>query len=144
MKITQKDTNNKIMAIIYSEKSQFLLLKTNPKTMKVDHWFVVTGSLKEDETFEEAVKREVEEETNLFIQNIIKTNLEFNYEWPKNSGKIKHEKVFLVQVKQTIPRLIRWEHLDFKWVNRPEFIREIYWESKNKSDLKLILNKISK
>lgn len=114
MKIPQKDTNNKIMAIIYSEKHQFLLLKTNPKTMKIDSWYIVTGGVKEKESFEGAAKREVKEETNLKIKSIIKTSLEFNYEWPKNSGKIKHEKVFLVEVKQAIPKLTRWEHLDYK------------------------------
>ena len=143
MKTSKKDTDNKIMAILYSENYLFLLLKTNPKTMKVNHWFVVTGSLKENETFEEAVKREVKEETNLFIQKITETDLEFNYEWPKNSGKIKHEKVFLVQVKQSIPKLTRWEHVDWKWVSSRDFLKEIHWETPDKVDLKQVLSKIS-
>jgi len=135
-----KDTNNKILAIIYSDKNEFLLLKTNPKTMKIDSWYVVTGGVKENEDYEGAVKREIQEETNLEILKITPTNLFFDYEWPKDSGKIKHEKVFLVSVKHAIPKLSAWEHLDYKWLAKEEFIDTIYWYEQDKSNLKELLS----
>ena len=70
-----KKINRKIMAVIKSDKENFLLLRTNPKFMKEDVWFVVTGSLKKGETPKEAVKREVKDETNLEIIKIIPSDI---------------------------------------------------------------------
>ena len=135
----EKDTDNKILAIIYSDTGKFLLLKTNPKTMKVNHWYVVTGGVKEGESFEKAVKREVEEETQLKIIKLTPTEVSFNYEWPVNSGRIKHEKAFIVKVKYAEPKITAYEHLDWKWLGKEEFIKEIYWYGSDKEDLKKII-----
>ena len=137
----KKDTNNKVMAIIYSDTGKFLLLKTNPKMMKVDHWYVVTGGVKEGESFENAVRREVEEETQLKIIKIIPTDVVFDYEWPAKSGKIKHEKAFLVKVGHAEPKITAYEHLAFKWLNKNDFIDEIYWYGSSKDNLIKILEK---
>jgi len=141
-RIKSKDTNNKILAIIYSDQKKYLLLKTNPKTMKLNRWYVVTGAVKKGESFKQAVKYEVEEETNLKILSIKPTTLGFNYEWPKGSGKIKHEKVFLVKVKHNLPKITRWEHLDWKWLSKKDFLKKIYWYRLNKSSLKQLLVKL--
>lgn len=135
----KKDTNNKILAIIYSDQNKFLLLKTNPKTLKINEWYVVTGSLKEGETFRQAVQREVKEETNLEILKIKPTTLSFEYEWPKDSGITKHEKAFLVKVKHSEPKITKWEHLAYQWLPKKEFIDKIYWFGGNKSQLKKLL-----
>lgn len=47
----KKDTNNKVLVIICSDKNKYLLLKTNPKTMREDIWYVVSGGVKEGESF---------------------------------------------------------------------------------------------
>jgi len=130
-----KDTNDKILAIVHSDKGKFLLLKTNPKTMKVDHWYVVTGGVKEGESFEKAVAREVKEETNLKILEIIPTSTSWDYEWPKNSGIIKHEKAFLVKVKHADPNITAHEHLDWKWLDKNDFLDQIYWYGESKDNL---------
>jgi len=139
--MTEKDTNNKILAIVYSNKNKFLLLKTNPKTMKEDHWYVVTGAVKNAEGFKQAVKREVQEETRLEIIKIIPTNLFWNYEWPKDSGIIKHEKAFLVKVKHVEPKITKFEHLNYKWLDKIDFIKNIHWYGESKEKLKKLLNK---
>jgi 8-oxo-dGTP diphosphatase len=128
--------NKKIMAIIHSDKNKFLLLRTNPKWLKVDEWFVVTGSIEKDEEKEEAVKREVLEETGLKILEIKKTGFSSDYEWPIGSGKMHHETIFLVKVKHVLPKL-SGEHLDFKWLNKEDFIEQIDW--KDKKELRKIL-----
>ena len=138
----KKDTNNKILAIIYSDNGKFLLLKTNPKTMKVDHWYVVTGGVKEDEKFEDAVRREVEEETQLKIIKIKPTSLSFDYEWPRKSGKMKHEEAFLVKVKHADPKITKYEHLGWKWLDKKEFLDNIYWYGESKENLKKLINKL--
>lgn len=131
--------NNKIMAIVISDKGNFLLLKTNPKTMKQDIWFVVTGSIKEGESKEEAVKREVEEETKLEILEIKSTNYKCDYEWPKDSGKMNHEEAFIVKVKETPVKMTKWEHLNYKWLNKEEFLNLISWAN-SKSELKKLIS----
>ena len=138
----KKDTNNKILAIIYSTQNKFLLLKTNPRTMRIEKWYVVTGSVKENETFRQAVEREVKEETKLEILKTNPTRLLFRYEWPKSSGVIKREKVFLVKVRHSEPRITKWEHLDYQWLSKKDFISKIYWFEGDKSELKELLNKI--
>jgi NADH pyrophosphatase NudC (nudix superfamily) len=138
----KKDTNNKILAIIYSDQDKFLLLRTNPKTMKVDHWYVVTGGIKEDEKAKDAVIREVDEETELSILKIKSTKLSFDYEWPINSGKMKHEEVFIVKVKHADPKITKYEHLDWKWLNKKDFLDKIYWYGDSKDNLKKIIEKL--
>jgi NADH pyrophosphatase NudC (nudix superfamily) len=135
-----KDTNNKILAIICSDKEKYLLLKTNPKTMKEDVWYVVSGSVKEGEKLEDAVKREVKEETQLDIISFISLGVSYKYEWPKNSGKMKNEKAFLVRVRHSEPKITRFEHTNWKWLDKTAFLDEIDWEG-NKKELVKMLSK---
>jgi len=141
-KILNRLPKRKILAIIYSNNQKFLLLKTNPKTTKEDHWYVVTGTVKENESFEDGVKREVKEETGLEIISLAPTNLSFYYEWPKGSNKINYEKGFLVKVKYSVPKLTAWEHLDYKWLEKKDFINKIHWYKESKNSLKKILEKL--
>ncbi len=131
--------NQKIMAIIYSERGNFLLLRTNPKWMNVDVWFIVTGSIEKGEVAEEAVKREIKEETNLTVLDIKSTNYSCKYENPP--GKWNNEKAFLVKVKESVPRL-SGEHTEYMWVTKKDFIEKIGWDEKidSKDKLKEILS----
>lgn len=126
------------MAIIYSEKSNFLLLRTNPKWMKVDVWFIVTGSIEKGETEKDTVKREIKEETNLTILDIKQTDYSCKYENP--TGRWNNEKAFLVKVKESIPTL-SGEHTEYVWLTKKEFIEKIDWDEKidSKDKLKEIL-----
>lgn len=117
----------KVMAIIYSDTGKFLLLKLNPKTMKTSGWYVVTGGVEKGESFEDAVRREVDEETKLQIVDIKPIDYSFEYEWPKGSGKNHSEKVFLVKVKHSDVKITGWEHLEYKWVSKKEFIDGVDW-----------------
>jgi methylated-DNA-[protein]-cysteine S-methyltransferase len=111
--------------------------------MKIKEWYVVTGAVKEGESFEKAVRREIAEETNLQILKITPTKFSFDYAWPKGSKIIKHEKIFLVKVKQDIPKISRWEHINYKWVGKKDFQKEVYWYKNNKNilrDLVIITN----
>ena len=119
--------NRKVMAIVKSDKGKYLLLKTNPKWLKVNIWFVVTGSVEGKETEEAAARREVIEETGLKIIDIKKTSYFCEYEWPKGSGKMHHEHAFLVTVKEEAPKL-SGEHLDFRWLSKSDFLSQIAWQ----------------
>ena len=115
------------MAIVKSDKGKYLLLKTNPKWLKVKEWFVVTGSVEGKETEEDAARREVTEETGLKILDIKKTKYFCEYEWPKGSGKMHHEQAFLVTVREDAPKL-SGEHLEFKWLSKSDFLGQIAWQ----------------
>ena len=119
--------NQKIMAVIYSDKDNFLLLRMNPKTMKQKGWFIVTGSIEGNETDEDAVRREIAEETGLEILDIKRSDYSCDYEWPKDSGKMRHEQAFFVKVKEAPIKLSKWEHLEYKWVGKNDFLRLIDW-----------------
>lgn len=133
-----KKINRKIMAVIKSDKGNFILLRTNPKFMKEDIWFVVTGSLKSGETPEEAVRREVKEETNLEIIKIIPTNYSCEYEWPKDSGNMHYEQAFLVIVNEDCPKITSFEHLEYKWLNKKDFLNLIGWKDSKKRLIEIL------
>lgn len=121
------------MAII-SSRDKFLLLKTNPEVLSVDYWFTVTGDVENGEKEQDAVRREIKEETELNITKIIPTDTYFEYDWPKGSGKMFRERLYLVRVSNKKVKLSD-EHLDYKWLDKDSFIQEIYWEG-NKSILR--------
>jgi len=130
--------NQKILAIIKSDKGKFLLLKTNPKWLQVDEWFVVTGSVEGKESFGDAARREIAEETGLQILNLIETDYSCEYEWPVGSGKMHFEKGFLAIVKHAEPKL-SGEHLEYKWLSEKEFISKIAWTGDKKELRKLLI-----
>jgi mutator protein MutT len=106
--------HKKVLAIIKSEKNNYLLLRTNKRFMRVDNWYLVSGGLDKNETYKIACEREIKEETGLKIIKIIETKKFFEFEWPKSSG-IKHkEKLLFVIVKEKKPKLCV-EHIDYKW-----------------------------
>jgi 8-oxo-dGTP diphosphatase len=128
----------KVFALIKSNKNNYLLLRTNKAWLHVDSWYTVTGALDEGESFEEACKREVQEETQLPIISIKETEHSFEFEWPKNSGIKHHEQVFFVTVKEQEP-ILGEEHLEYKWLPKKEFIDQINWYG-NKDNLQEMLN----
>jgi dihydroneopterin triphosphate diphosphatase len=129
----------KILSFIVKNK-QFLALysEPHPKHGK-GGWFTVTGSLEKDENYEDAIKREVLEETGLVVKKIISLNqgskykwqnelcLEFNYLSFVNSGDIT----------------LNEEHSNFKWLSLNEFVDKIKWDG-DKEILKLVLKKALK
>lgn len=124
------------MAPIYSDKGNWLLLRTNPKWMKVDIWFVVTGGVEPEETDEQAVIREIKEETQLKILDIKSTSYSCTYEYPPGSKEMNKEKAFIVKVEESKPKL-SGEHLEYKWLSKEEFLNQIDWDENIDSKDKL-------
>lgn len=137
LKVLYKDYVEKILTFIVKE-DKFLLLKGSDKDPQFHEsfWYTVTGSVeKEDNSLEDAVKREVKEETNLKIERIEKLPLIFEYE---SLGKkcIEHGFISYVLDGEII---LNEENIDYKWCDINEFIKLIKWYD-DKDKLVEILN----
>ena len=104
-----------------------------------DYWFTVTGSVEADESIEDAVRREVKEETNLKVSEILDLKWGSVYFW---GGEDHSENNFLAFVKKE-KVVLNEEHVDFEWLYLEDFIKKIKWDLK-KDELKKILQKAIK
>ena len=132
--------NKKILAFVY-DGEKFLLLRNNSKDPAHggDYWFTITGSVEAGESIENAVKREVKEETNLEVFEIFYLKWGSVYSW---GGGDHLENNFLAFVKKG-EVILNEEHVDSEWLNLDNFIEKINW-SLNKDELKKVLQKAVK
>ena len=134
---------NKILTFIVNERKELLLLHNNPENPihGGDIWYTVTGGVEEyDKTLEDAVIREVKEETNL---NVINTKyLDINYTYTSRQGIECIEYVFISLVEEG-NIILNEESIGYKWLNINNYIEEIYWYY-NKEDLRILLEKVLK
>ena len=127
----------KILAFIIDGK-KFLALRNNPSEPEKhggDFWFTVTGSVENGESFEDAVKREVLEETSLNVKSIFNLNWGCRYkDWTGEN----EEHYYLAFVSHGKVKL-SIEHVDYEWLSFPKFLNRIKWDG-NKKELKRILD----
>lgn len=141
LKVLDKDYTEKILTFIVN-KDKFLLLKGSDKDPQFhkSFWYTVTGSVeKTDNSLEDAVKREVKEETNLEIKKIKKIPLVFEYE---SLGKNCVEHAFISYV-QDGSVILNEENIDYKWCNIDEFVKLIKWYDDKKKLLKILNNNMT-
>ena len=133
----------KILTFIVNKNKELLLLHNNPENPihGGDIWYTVTGGVEEyDKTLEDAVIREVKEETNL---NVINTKyLDINYTYTSRQGIECIEYVFISLVEEG-NIILNEENIGYKWLNINDYIEEIYWYY-NKEDLRILLEKVLK
>ena len=143
MIISNKMKKKVLAFIVYEDK--FLALERNkhPDHAPKGGWFVVTGGVKENESYKQAVTREVKEETKLHVKDIFPLNwgsvYELNY---KGQEIICEEHNFLVSVNSKNV-VLNEEHASHVWLNLDQFIKKIDW-SDNKELLKKVLSKALK
>lgn len=132
-----------ILARKVDDQIYFLALRNNPTDLKHggDFYYVVTGSV-ENESDEDAVRREVEEETG--ITNIIDIqDLNVVKKYKDTKGNNFLEKIYAVITDQDVKHL-SIEHIEYKWLELDEFIKIIYWYDSPKKELKNILYETQK
>lgn len=130
--------NKKILAIIRDENDQYLLLHNNPADPRHggDIWYTVTGSMEdEDHNLEDAVRREVKEETGLYVVEICNLDWVFEYSDSEHMNNVEH--AFLVTVNRD-EVILNNENIGYKWLNMNDYINEIFWYY-DKSELKNML-----
>lgn len=137
MKTSEKYVKKVLTFIVKDNK--LLLLKGSDKDPQFHEsfWYVVTGSMEEeDNSLEDTVRREVKEETNLDVVKINRIPLIFTYE---SLGEKCIEYAFISWVKED-NIILNEESIDYKWCNINEFIYLIKWYG-SKKELNEILKK---
>lgn len=125
----------KILAFVYDGK-RFLTLRNNPEDPAHggDYWFTVTGSVESRESYLDAIKREVKEETNLDVSEIFDLRWGSVYSW---GGEEYRERNYLALIKRGKISLNE-EHIDFEWLDLKKFVKRISWRL-DKNDLEAVL-----
>ncbi len=116
----------KILSFIINDEGKLLLLKGNEKDpqLKKSIWYVVTGSTEDcDKNLEEAVKREVKEETNLDVIKLMDMDWTFKY---NSLGTYYVEKAYISKVNDN-KVILNEESTDYEWLDLGEFIAKIDW-----------------
>lgn len=124
----------KILAFITDGK-EFLALRNDSSDPSHggDYWFVVTGAV-EEESLEDAVRREVEEETTLEVKEILNLNWGSLYSYSNEDCQESNFMVFVNKGKVTLNE----ENIDFEWLHVDDFVKRISWNG-NIDELKSIL-----
>jgi len=99
-------------------------------------WFVVTGGVEDGESYEEAVAREVLEETGLVAKKNIFLNWGSIYNW---GGEVCEEHNFISFIENG-EIVLNEEHSRYEWLSIEDFIERIKWGD-DKELLKKVLIK---
>ena len=116
----------KILSFIINENNELLLLRNNPIDPKHggDYWYTVTGGFETNETDgKEVAKREIKEETNLNVKEIIYLNWVYKY---INDG-IECIEYAYVSFVENGDIILNEENIEYKWCNMETYIDNIRW-----------------
>jgi len=133
--------NKKILAFVCDGK-KFLALRNNSQDLKHggDFWFTVTGSVENGENEISAVKREIKEETNLEVINMLDLKWGSVYVW---DNKEFNEKNYIAFVKGGSIKLNN-ENIDYEWLELGDFVKKIKWDLDKKELMKVLIAGLKK
>ncbi len=116
-----------IKAIIRNSRGEVLLLKTNPAELRGDngesYWDIPGGRIHKGTSIEEALKREVEEETGIATIKEFKpfSMVLSNIRIPTNDGSVGLIlSSYLCEVENVENIKLSNEHIEYKWFSPQE------------------------
>jgi dATP pyrophosphohydrolase len=125
-----------VEAIIFRRSGsviEYLLLKRLPE--RNGFWQPVTGGVEEGETREEALRREIREETG--VRNIVAV-MEGLYYFEFSDPNLNQEYVYGVEVSPWEEIVLdRKEHSEYKWCSFQEALRLLHWKENKEALRKL-------
>lgn len=93
------------------------------------YWHTIAGGVEDDEEWEAAARRELEEETRL-VAGELRAIGEFSYTpeaWENASGPRVDVHAFLADVPPGWEPQLDHEHDDYRWCTRDEAIELLFW-----------------
>ena len=124
----------KILTFVVCGKKLLVLHSKPHLNHREGGWFVVTGAIENEESPENAVKREVKEETDLDVEEVFNLNWGSVYEW---RNEIYEETNLIAFVNEGKVKLNE-EHNKFRWMGLDKFVDIIRWDD-DKRILKEVL-----
>ena len=125
-----------VEAIIFrrnGNKMEYLLLKRLPE--RNGFWQPITGGVEEGETRNEALRREIREETG--IKNIVAV-LEDLYLFEFSDPNLNQEYVYGVEVSSSEEIVLdQKEHSEYKWCGFQEALQLLHWKENKEALRKL-------
>ena len=128
-------------AVIEKDGKYLVLKRSKDKDFQPEAWETVTGRLEQDESPNNAILREVKEETDLNVEIILPLDTGFFY----RGGK-EFPMVFIAYYCKYVDGKINlsWEHSEFKWITLQEALdmsdlKHFHFMFKNLKNLKKYL-----
>jgi 8-oxo-dGTP pyrophosphatase MutT (NUDIX family) len=135
-------TNKQVEGIIFKidPEGNILFLLMKRVLQKGGFWQPLTGGVRVGENLEQALRREVEEETSIAtVDRIIDLEYGFNF---TDHGQSYDEFIFGVQVPNDAQVSLSSEHEEYRWSTREEAISLLKWDG-NIEGLKRLCQKIN-
>ncbi len=127
-----REVRKAVTAVIYDKMHTpyFLILK---RSKNWEGWEFVKGGIKEGETEEDAVKREIIEETGLQKFKIIKKIANVKKEFVGVGDKLNIHSIYLVESNMNIPIHVpqgeNKEHSTYLWADVDSVKSKLTWEN---------------
>lgn len=130
----------RVNAFVYQRRGdgvKFLCMKRVPKDG--GFWQTVTGTVHDDESFEDTIVREIQEECGIGSEHIVKIEGPlYDFEWMKGETKIQ-EFVYAVEVTVGVSvTLASDEHDEYKWCDSDDLCNALEKEDNIKAAKKII------
>lgn len=116
----------KILSFIVNNNNELLLLRNNSEDSKHggDIWYTVTGGFEEYETDgKEVAIREIKEETNLNVNEVIYLNWVYKY----TNNEIDCIEYAYISFVDNGNIILNEENVDYNWCNLDEYLNRIHW-----------------
>jgi 8-oxo-dGTP diphosphatase len=98
----------------------FFQMRSATRKLFPNTWDIVGGHLEEGETPEQAMRREVTEETGWTVRTILATVGEMAYTGDDGIDRVETDFLVLVDGDLTRPRLEEGKHTEFRWLSPGE------------------------
>jgi len=129
-----------VFCVVHAD-NEFLLLH---RKLNWKGWEFCKGGIRKNETPEQAVKREVREETHLKLLEIRKFKIKGKFIYDKKAQKQKgyigaSYVLFFAEVKKGNVKISKTEHDGYKWCSFKQALKLLTW--KNQKDCLRIIKK---
>lgn len=119
-------------AVIINKQGQLLALRrSNTDTRRPNQWDLPGGILDPNETLEEGIKREIQEETGLTINevNAVYSRTDFQ-QW--QDGQSNVVRIFYTASTTDNDITLSYEHCDFQWMYPKDALKKFEYEKQVK------------